>query len=229
MIQFNCPGCGKRFDVPEQYIGKRAKCKTCGESVVVPAVSTLAVAPAPAPAATVPQAPPAPSIAPVANTSTSPKLPVRTRRLLAEAEQIREAFANSARVKVVAVEGNPAEYYRIEYNVRGLELAVGSKEPRIREQHTIEIHLPSDYPRLAPQCKIITPIFHPNFDKTTICVGDHWTAGERLVDLVTRIGEMIAYQAYNIKSPLDGEAAMWADLHHGKFPIDTRAIASTST
>jgi hypothetical protein len=60
---------------------------------------------------------------------------------------------------------------------------------------------------------MLTPCFHPNIEPATICVGDHWTAGERLVDLVVRIGEMITYQAYNIKSPLDGEAAMWADLH----------------
>jgi ubiquitin-protein ligase len=71
---------------------------------------------------------------------------------------------------------------------------------------------------------VLTPIFHPNIDPATICVGDHWTAGERLVDLVLRIGEMIAYQAYNIKSPLDAEAAMWADLNVDKLPIDPRNL-----
>ena len=44
------------------------------------------------------------------------------------------------------------------------------------------------------------------------------------VGLVVRIGEMIAYQAYNIKSPLDGEAAMWADLNQSELPIDSRAM-----
>jgi ubiquitin-protein ligase len=67
-------------------------------------------------------------------------------------------------------------------------------------------------------------IFHPNFDPTIICVGDHWTAAEKLSDLIIRIGEMIAYQAYNIKSPLDGEAAMWADLNQSKFPVDKRSL-----
>jgi hypothetical protein len=55
-------------------------------------------------------------------------------------------------------------------------------------------------------------------------VGDHWTAGERLVDLVIRIGEMIAYQAYNIQSPLDGEAAMWADQNARHLPVDLRDL-----
>ena len=71
---------------------------------------------------------------------------------------------------------------------------------------------------------MLTPIFHPNIEPATICVGDHWTAGERLVDLVVRIGEMIAYQAYNVKSPLDGEAAMWADLHVRDLPVDDRNL-----
>jgi hypothetical protein len=31
---------------------------------------------------------------------------------------------------------------------------------------------------------------------------------------------MIAYQSYNVKSPLDGEAAKWADLHQDILPID---------
>ena len=35
---------------------------------------------------------------------------------------------------------------------------------------------------------------------------------------------MIAYQAYNIKSPLNGEAAMWADLNPESFPIDARDL-----
>ena len=64
----------------------------------------------------------------------------------------------------------------------------------------------------------------PTVDPTTICIGDHWTAGERLADLVVRIGEMLAFQAYNIKSPLDAEAAMWADLHQGELPIDSRPL-----
>ena len=92
------------------------------------------------------------------------------------------------------------------------------------EQHVAEIQLTSEYPRQSPKCQRLTPIFHPNIEPTVICVGDHWAAGERLVGLIIRIGEMIAYQAYNIKSPLDGEAAMWADQNSRFFPIDNRDL-----
>jgi ubiquitin-protein ligase len=71
---------------------------------------------------------------------------------------------------------------------------------------------------------MLTPTYHPNNDPTHNCVGDHWSAGERLVDLVVRVGEMLAYQAYNIKSPLDAHAAMWADLNVNRLPTDPRTI-----
>ena len=76
----------------------------------------------------------------------------------------------------------------------------------------------------ASSGRMLTPIFHPNFDPVVICVGDHWTAGERLVDLIVRIGEMIAFQAYNIKSPLDGEAAMWLNQNSWSLPTDKRNL-----
>jgi len=94
--------------------------------------------------------------------------------------------------------------------------------PVFRDEHMAEIQLTSEYPRMAPKCRLLTPIFHPNFDATTICVGDHWAAGEKLSDLIVRIAEMLAFQAYNIRSPLNGEAAMWADLHPEQFPTDQR-------
>ncbi len=148
---------------------------------------------------------------------------VRSRRLQADAEQIARAFRNFSLIRVSEAIGRPPELYRIEYRIRGLVRGNGGV-PIPREQHVAEIQLTREYPRQSPKCKMLTPIFHPNIEPAVICVGDHWTAGESLVDLVIRIGEMIAYQAYNIKSPLDGEAAKWADLNRYRLPIDTRDL-----
>ncbi len=211
MIQFKCTGCGKSFAVPDQFAGRRARCKACGTSIQVPAPATVAAA---APAA---------SSAP-AEASSAPRQPLRIRRLTAEAEQMRRAFgAADGPIVIESAEGSPPDRYRILYRVTGLERN-GQAEPSPRREHRVEIECTSEYPRISPRCRILTPIFHPNFDQTTICVGDHWTAGERLVDLVVRIGEMIAYQAYNIKSPLNGEAAMWADLNQARLPTDARDL-----
>jgi ubiquitin-protein ligase len=152
-----------------------------------------------------------------------PKLPVRTRRLMADSEQMYRRFASSQMIRLVSATGDPPEFYRVQYNVRSIE-RLEKKNPVFREEHIAEIQLVREYPRLSPKCRLITPIFHPNIDEVTICVGDHWAAGERLTDLVIRIGEMLAYQAYNIKSPLNGEAAMWADLNAEQLPTDARSL-----
>src|SRR6516225_2889830 len=63
------------------------------------------------------------------------------------------------------------------------------------------------------RCRFLTPIFHPNIAPHAIGIGDHWSPGEPLWSIVARIGEMIAYQSYNTKSPLNGEAARWVVEH----------------
>ena len=198
MIDFACPGCGERFSVADNAAGKRARCKKCGQELTVPAAKAQAA---------------------VAATS-----PMRMRRLKSDYEQMRNAFSNWPHVKIQQKQGDPPELYVIEYVVKGLEKIPKVKDPVPRERHRVEIQLVSEYPRLGPKCRMLTPVFHPNIDAATICIADHWTAGERLVDLVVRIGEMIAYQAYNIQSPLNGEAAMWADLHGGELPVDARNL-----
>ena len=151
------------------------------------------------------------------------KLPMRTRRLLADAEQVQQAFKGFPLIRVQSIVGNPPDRYQVAYFVRGL-IRGPAGVPVYQDQHLMEIQLTSEYPRQSPKCKMLTAIFHPNIEPAVICVGDHWTAGERLVNLIVRIGEMIAYQAYNIKSPLDGEAAMWADQNGQRLPTDTRHL-----
>jgi ubiquitin-protein ligase len=152
-----------------------------------------------------------------------PKLPVRIRRLIADADQMTRSFSGAGPIRVKSTTGDPPELYQVEYHVKGLQKGWLGR-PKTRDTHVVEIQLTSEYPRVSPKCRMLTPVFHPNIDETTVCVTDHWTAGERLVDLVVRIGEMLAYQAYNIKSPLNGEAAMWADLHPAKLPVDARNL-----
>ena len=35
-----------------------------------------------------------------------------------------------------------------------------------------------------------------------------------------RIGEMLAYQSYNVNSPLNGEAARWVEQNKHRLPLD---------
>ena len=89
----------------------------------------------------------------------------------------------------------------------------------------LEVNLSLAYPRRAPQCRMLTPVFHPNFDDAMVCIGDFWAASEGLDDLIIRIGRMITYQEYNTKSPLNGLAAKWAAQNSSLLPIDPRNVS----
>ncbi len=238
MITFNCDNCGKTFSVADDLAGRKGKCKGCGKSLLVPRATSAGAGtvqrlrqPAEASAPATPtttrksnvDSPVAAPSQPVPAKQKKPKLPPRTRRLVADAETVRSAFKSFPLIRIHQAVGNPPELYRIIYNVRGLARGQDGK-PIYREGHVVEIQLTRDYPRQSPKCRMLTPIFHPNIEPAMICVGDHWTAAERLVDLVIRIGELISYQAYNIKSPLDGEAAMWADTNAKHLPVDPRDL-----
>jgi ubiquitin-protein ligase len=127
-------------------------------------------------------------------------------------------------IQITGTAGIPPEIYRFTYNIRGLYVS-NAGEILERDVHVLEVNLSLGYPRRAPQCRMLTPVFHPNFDDAMVCIGDFWAASEGLDDLVIRIGRMIAYQEYNTKSPLNGLAAKWAAQNTNLLPIDARSIS----
>ena len=143
---------------------------------------------------------------------------VRLRRLTADFAQLDEYVKAHPRLRLIQAEGEPPEKYQLEYRIKSLR-QVGDDLQEVRS-HIVEINLPRNYPRVSPQCRMLSPVFHPNIAPHAICVGDHWSAGESLKSIVMRIGEMLAYQSYNVKSPLNGEAARWVDEHQEELPLD---------
>lgn len=143
---------------------------------------------------------------------------VRLRRLQADFQQVENFCRRHPRVELVQTDGTPPERYQLQYQVRSLR----QKDDKlvIANTHLVEIALPRNYPRTPPQCRMLTPIFHPNIAPHAICIGDHWSPGEPLSSIVARIGELIGYQSYNVKSPLNGEAARWTSEHEDRLPLD---------
>jgi ubiquitin-protein ligase len=142
----------------------------------------------------------------------------RIRRLNADYSRIVAVFHDHPFVSLLQAEGKPPEKYTLEFRVMGL--VPDDEKTFIRsDTHRAEIFLPKDYPRRPPFCRMITPVFHPNIDPQKICIGDHWSAGESLAHLIVRIGEMICYQSYNVKSPLNGSAAAWTEQNICELPI----------
>lgn len=148
----------------------------------------------------------------------------RIRRLLLDEQMLQRTFENWPVIQITGKAGVPAEIYRFTYNLRGLYVG-GGGEILERDTHLLEVNLTLGYPRRAPQCRMLTPVFHPNFDDSGVCIGDFWAASEGLDDLIIRIGRMIAYQEYNTKSPLNGLAAKWAAQNPQLLPVDPRPIA----
>ena len=224
-FSFRCPLCQKILQAKDSSVGKRKPCPLCKATIIIPSSeASKSDKPTNNPDRVVisfPDSHPSPQTTPQAATPQPPqgKLPPRLRRLYSDLELVSSRLAKSPFIRIRKHEGTPPDLYLIEYNIRGTE---SLKDGKIiyRNQHFAEIRLTSEYPRQAPVCRLLTPIFHPNFEPAHICIGDHWTAQERLIDLIIRIGEMITYQSYNIKSPLNGEAAKWADLNPNMLPVD---------
>jgi ubiquitin-protein ligase len=148
----------------------------------------------------------------------------RTRRLLLDHQTLTTRLGGWPLIQITGTAGMPPEIYRFTYNLRGLYVAP-TGEILERQVHVLEVNLSLGYPRRAPQCRMLTPVFHPNFDDAMVCIGDFWAASEGLDDLIIRIGRMITYQEYNTKSPLNGLAAKWAAQNASLLPIDARNIS----
>lgn len=148
----------------------------------------------------------------------------RIRRLKLDHDSLTRRFAGWPLIRMVGTAGLPPELYRFQYLIRGLYVAADGAILE-RNDHLLEVNLSLGYPRRAPQCRMLTPVFHPNFDDSSVCIGDFWAASEGLDDLIIRIGRMISYQEYNTKSPLNGLAAKWAAQNTQLLPVDPRPIA----
>jgi len=148
----------------------------------------------------------------------------RIRRLKLDYDSLLKRFSGWPLIRMAGTAGMPPELYRFQYLVKGLYVAPDGAILE-RNDHLLEVNLSLGYPRRAPQCRMLTPVFHPNFDDSSVCIGDFWAASEALDDLIIRIGRMLAYQEYNTKSPLNGLAAKWAAQNRQLLPVDPRPIA----
>jgi ubiquitin-protein ligase len=147
----------------------------------------------------------------------------RLRRLQSDYEKVQSRFLDWPSIVVTHTRGTPPDFYQIQYAIKSLAKQMDGRLVEV-DSHLMEISLNIQYPRRAPSCKLTTPIFHPNIDASSVCIGDFWASSEALDSLIIRIGRMIAYQEYNVKSPLDGIAAKWASENANLLPIDGSAI-----
>lgn len=143
------------------------------------------------------------------------------RRLAADAQQMRTEFAGHPQIDVTPLGFEPAEAYRVTYRLTGVALDPQG-QPEYVHVHHVHVQLPATYPRSKPLFRMETPIFHPNFGSRVgeeVCIGDYWSPAQSLADIVVTIGEMIQYQRYNVRSPLNAVAARWVAENESVFPV----------
>jgi hypothetical protein len=141
------------------------------------------------------------------------------RRLTADAESLRTEFAGHPEIQVLPLGYEPADAYRLIFPGIALD-ATG--QPAIINHHQAVIQLVAGYPREKPIAVMETAIFHPNFGPNIgdeICIGDYWSPAQSLSDIVVTIGELIQYQRYNTRSPLNAVAARWVAQNEAIFPV----------
>jgi hypothetical protein len=151
----------------------------------------------------------------------------RHRRLLADADLMRTEFAGHPVVAVEPLGFDPPEQYRVTFNLPSARLDPVSHQPKIADRHSVLITLPASYPRDKPYCVTESAVFHPNFGANAgeeICIGDFWTPAQTLVDIVVKIGEMLQFQTYNVRSPLNALAAKWVAENESVFPLGTTML-----
>ena len=143
---------------------------------------------------------------------------VRLKRLQSDYEAVKRLARLHPRIDVEGVSGNPPDRYRLKLTVRSLREKAGAVI--VAKNHRLEITLPHGYPRDAPLCRMLTPVFHPNIAPHAVCIGDHWSAAESLDSMIQRVGEMLAFQSYNVKSPLNGRAAQYVEQNPERIPLE---------
>lgn len=151
----------------------------------------------------------------------------RTRRLEADFRLIQQLSAEST-ILDFECSGELPELYRFFFHGPGTY-----RTPRntvaIRNEHEIVVELAAAYPRLMPGISWQTPVFHPNISTGgVVCLGGYgtnWVPSLQLDELCVMLWDMIRYRNYDVESPYNREAALWAkeqrDFH---LPLDGRSL-----
>ena len=128
-------------------------------------------------------------------------------------------------IKWKPIKGDPPFVEAYELVVR-IKTIIGG-QPNYRNEHTINLELPADYPNVPPQINMKTnpPPFHPNWYRNgNWCFGT-WEVSEGLGHHVIRMTRTLQFdpQITNPDSPANSDANDWYLQKQGSglFPCDT--------
>lgn len=139
---------------------------------------------------------------------------VREDRLRAEHSAMQKFRSNVVTWRVVGSD-NPASTYHITYDLKSIVGFSGNGTPKYHKGFDVEVRFPGDYPRGKPEVRLLKkpwPV-HPNiWSDGRFCLEgtQHWIPGigVPLDALCYMIGEIIAFQEVNRKSPANGDGKL---------------------
>ena len=123
--------------------------------------------------------------------------------------------------------GDPAQRYLIEFH--GASLARERGKVAVHRVHQVEVKLGASYPRSMPELRWLSPIYHPNISEIgLVCLGGyntHWVPSLQLDELCEMLWDMARYHNYDLRSPYNRDAALWASSQSTyAFPVDQRPL-----
>ncbi len=149
------------------------------------------------------------------------------RRLRSDFAALEGLRVESSVCRFKADGGTPPRRYVVEF--QGTAAAREFGRIVVRTRHRVEIKLGASYPRVMPELRWLTPIYHPNIsDQGMVCLGGfgtHWVPSISLEDLCAMLWDMARMSNYDVRSPYNREAALWAATQTDfQFPLDPRPL-----
>ncbi len=117
--------------------------------------------------------------------------------------------------------GSAGEFFRV--RLHGTTSPIKTNAGiELRQCHQIEFGFPRFFPAVPIEANLQLPVFHPNVDPDNgfVCLWSHTCAGDTIVDAVTRLQRIIAWDLVNFAPDhmMQRDAVNW-------YRNDTRTIA----
>jgi len=145
-------------------------------------------------------------------TSTTSKLQILHNEIIA-------SFGENKIISVTAIHGDPPDTYKVIYNLPSI---FKDENGDIQEStnHEVLINIPFSFPHFPPSCKPLTPIYHPDFDPSAICIGDFWKKSKSIVEIIHYIGKMLSGEIFSTDNAFNSNAVKWYLDNSHLLPFD---------
>jgi ubiquitin-protein ligase len=156
--------------------------------------------------------------------ATSPRL----RRLQSDLRAMQQLQAESS-ILHFTTHGDLPENYTIWFLGKGLMRGEDNGPIDLLEKHEVTVRLGAGYPRMMPEIRWKSNVFHPNISGNgSVCLGGYgtyWVPSLTLDELCHMLWDMVRYENYDVTSPYNREAALWAKTQSTyRLPLDKRPL-----